>query len=40
MMEFFNANGGFIAAVFGMAIATIFSGIGSAKKSDRSHVVL
>ena len=31
MMEFFNANGGFIAAVFGMAIATIFSGIGSAK---------
>ena len=31
MMEFFNANGGFIAAVFGMAITTIFSGIGSAK---------
>lgn len=31
MKEFFMTNGGLICAVFGMAIATIFSGIGSAK---------
>lgn len=31
MMEFFTENGGIFFAVLGMAVATIFSGIGSAK---------